>query len=144
MSPATAPAFLTEMTQDLRDYAGICEQALALTTNENQALAGTTGYQPFEFYRQRNELLPRLNNAVRLLRKWRQAWQQVSAVERAGCAELKVLFQKVQDLLMRVLLLDRENQQALLRRGLVPANHLPPAAGQRPHYVAGLYQRHAT
>jgi hypothetical protein len=44
---------------------------------------------------------------------------------------------------MKILLLDRENQQAMLRRGLVPARHLPPPAAQRPHFVAGLYQRHA-
>ena len=53
------------------------------------------------------------------------------------------MFQTIQSLLMKVLLLDRENQQALLRRGLVPAKHLPPVAAQQPHYVAGLYQRHS-
>jgi hypothetical protein len=44
---------------------------------------------------------------------------------------------------MKFFILDRENQQAMLRRGLVPVRHLPPAAAQRPHFVAGLYQRHA-
>jgi hypothetical protein len=38
--------------------------------------------------------------------------------------------------------LDRENEQLLLRRGLIPPKHLPPVQRQRPHYVAGLYQRH--
>jgi hypothetical protein len=42
-----------------------------------------------------------------------------------------------------LLLLDRENQQEMLRHGLVPATQLPPAASQRPNYVAGLYRRHA-
>jgi len=42
----------------------------------------------------------------------------------------------------QVLLLDRENQQALLRRGLLPARHLPAAAVQRPHCVADAYRRH--
>jgi hypothetical protein len=45
-------------------------------------------------------------------------------------------------MLMKIVLLDRDNQQALLRRGLVPPRHLPRAAGQQPHFVAGLYQRH--
>jgi hypothetical protein len=44
---------------------------------------------------------------------------------------------------MKFLQLDRENQQSLLRRGLVPPRHLPAVAAQQPHYVAGLYRRHA-
>jgi hypothetical protein len=43
---------------------------------------------------------------------------------------------------MRMILLDRENEQLRLRRGLIPPKHLPPIQRQRPHYVAGLYQRH--
>jgi len=61
----------------------------------------------------------------------------------AGCAEVKSLFRPYRVLLMRVLLLDRENQQALLRHGLLPARHLPATAGQQPHCVADLYRRHA-
>jgi hypothetical protein len=42
---------------------------------------------------------------------------------------------------MRILMLDRENEQALLRRGLLGPRHLPSHNAQRPHFVAGLYQR---
>jgi len=56
---------------------------------------------------------------------------------------VKSLFQAVQGTLMKVLLLDRENQQAMLRRGLVPVRHLPAAAAQRPHFVTSLYQKHS-
>jgi len=58
------------------------------------------------------------------------------------CSEVKELFQSVQGLLMKVLLLDRENQQALLGRGLVPLRHLATAAVQQPQYVANVYKRH--
>jgi len=37
--------------------------------------------------------------------------------------------------------LDRENEQALLRRSLVPARQLPSVNRQRPHFVADLYRR---
>jgi hypothetical protein len=46
-------------------------------------------------------------------------------------------------LLMKVLLLDRDNQQALLRHGLVPARQLPSSAVQQPHCVADAYRRHS-
>lgn len=144
MNLTTAPGFLAEMTRDLREYVGLCGEVHALVARENKALTEVTEYQAFEFYHQRRDLLPRLENALILLRKWRHAWAQTDPVERANCSELKSVFQTVQDLLMKVLLLDRENQHALLRRGLVPANHLPPAASQQPHYVAGLYRRNAT
>jgi hypothetical protein len=45
---------------------------------------------------------------------------------------------------MKILVLDRENEQTLLRRGLIPAQHLPPAQRQRAHYVSDLYKRQGT
>ena len=61
---------------------------------------------------------------------------QAGSVERAGCPEVQALFQSVQSLLIKVLLMDRENQQALLQRGLLPAGHLPERAAQSSSFVA--------
>jgi len=134
--------FAPEMIADLHTYQAICDEALTLTTRENQALATAGEYQPFEFYQVRRGLLPRLETALVQLRKWREIWLRVSPAERAGCSEVKVLFQSVQGLLMKLLLLDRENQQALLRRGLVPPRHVAAAAVQQPNFVANVYKRH--
>ncbi len=136
--------FASEMIADLRSYQTICDEALTLTSRENQALSAGGNYEPFEFYQLRRSLLPRLENALVQIRKWREIWLRVSPAERAGCSEVKVLFQSVQSLLMKLLLLDRENQQALLRRGLVPPRHLPTAAAQvqQPNFVANVYKRH--
>jgi hypothetical protein len=136
--------FASEMISDLRTYQCICDEALALTTRENQALASGGEYQPFEFFQLRRSLLPRLESALVQLRKWREIWLRVPPAERAGCSEVKVLFQSVQGLLMKLLLLDRENQQALLRRGLVPPRHHATAAVQQPNYVANVYKRHTS
>jgi hypothetical protein len=141
---STAPEFLTALARDLRMHLGFCETALALATEENRALTGTGDYQPFEFHQKRKALLSGIDSSLLRLRTWRQAWQQVDPADRARCGEVKPVFQKIQDLLMRVLLLDRENQQALLRRGLVPPKHLSLAAGPQPsHYVASVYRRNA-
>ena len=137
-------SFAPDMIADLRAYQTICDEALVLTSRENQALAGGGEYQPFEFYQLRTSLLPRLESALVQLRKWREIWLRVPSAERAGCSEVKVLFQSVQSLLMKLLLLDRENQQALLKRGLVPPRHLATAAVQvqKPNFVANVYKRH--
>jgi hypothetical protein len=140
-SPATDPA--TALTLDLRAYLACCEELLVLTTRENQQLTGTD-YRPSEFYQQRKDLLPRLDELLIRLREWRQFWDQNGRDRRGRGSEVNNLFQAVQGLIMRILLLDQDNQRALLRRGLVPAGHLPPAAGRPPHFVAGLYRRHST
>jgi len=138
----SSPEFLVALARDLREHLGFCETALSLATEENRALAGAGDYQPFDFYQKRKTLLSGLDASLLRLRTWRQAWQQVDPADRERCAEVKPMFQAIQDLLMRVLLLDRENQQALLRRGLVPPKHLSLAAApQPPHYVASVYGR---
>jgi hypothetical protein len=65
------------------------------------------------------------------------------AGQRKSCEEIQDLFREIQSLLPRLLLLDRENQQEMLRRGVLPATQLPSASGQRPNFVTDLYRRHA-
>jgi hypothetical protein len=135
--------FLPELACDLKAYQNLCEEALALTARENQALTHPSEYQPFDFYQLRKDLLPRLEKSLIQLRRWRQTWQQVSPADRSCCAVVKSLFQSVQGLLVKFFLMDRENQQALLRRGLVPTRHLHSVAVQPPHYAASVYKRHS-
>ncbi|HEY5234493.1 MAG TPA: hypothetical protein VIK35_13265 [Verrucomicrobiae bacterium] len=135
--------FTAALVFELRSYLNLCEEILALAMRENQALCGQTNYQSFEFQQKRKSLLPNLESLSTKLRNRRIVWQQASPSEREHCQEIKPLFQNIQSLVMKVLLLDRENQQAMLRRGLVPARHLPAAAVQQPHYVANLYRRNS-
>jgi hypothetical protein len=131
------------LSLDLQEFAGICDDALSLAKREHQALAGTTGYQQNEFYEKRKTLLQDIETMLPKFRRHRTAWQQISPLQRDHYTDLKRQFQNIQGLLMKVMLLDRENQQTMLKRGLVPANHLPAAATQRPHYVADLYRRNS-
>jgi hypothetical protein len=143
MNDPLSAEFTAGLIFELRSYLNLCEEFLALAVRENQALCGPAQYQSFEFDQKRQSLLPELETVSKKLRQRRQLWQQASPSARAQCREAKPLFQNIQGLLMKVLSLDRENQQAMLRRGLVPARHLPAAAVQKPHYVASLYQRNA-
>jgi DNA-directed RNA polymerase subunit H (RpoH/RPB5) len=68
-------------------------------------------------------------------------WQILSSDERARQPETGLLMRRTQDLTMKLIVLDRENEQALLRRGLVPPRQLPSVNRQRPHFVADLYRR---
>jgi hypothetical protein len=143
MNTASVPNFTVQLAADLRAFLSLCEEALALATSENQIFTAGPDYQPAEFLPRRKNLLFNLDQAVVSLKDIRLVWQQIDAAERERCGEIKSLFQAVQGTLMKVLLLDRENQQAMLRRGLVPVQHLPAAATQQPHFVSGLYQKHS-
>jgi hypothetical protein len=144
MNNAELPPFVSQLAGQLRSFLTFCEDALSLTGRENQALSAPVDYQPFEFYQGRKALLLRLDEALTLLRTWRLAWQRLDSTERARYSEVKLLLQAVQDSLVKILVLDRENQQALLRRGLVPARHVPSFASQPPHYADQLYRRHSS
>ena len=144
MSDAPSLVAMAELTVHLRDFLRLCEEILALTGRENQALTADDGYQPFEFYQGRKALLSQLDSALNHLPMWRRAWQQLSPGERAQYPEVKSLLQTVQDSVVKILLLDRENQQALLRQGLLPAWHVPSYASQHPHYAARVYRRHSS
>ena len=143
MNPTPAQEFAAGLALDLRAFIALCEDALALVTRENQTLSTAKDYQPGEFHLRRKRLIPELDSALISLRKRRLAWRQAGQTG-GHSEEIKSMFQTIQSLVMKILFLDRENQQAMLRLGLVPAKHLPPAAAQQPHYVAGLYRRHST
>lgn len=137
-SPATSDVII----QDLREHLALAEEILAIVARESEALRAEGEFPAFEFHRQRKNLLARLDRSLNALRAHRIRWQQWTPEERAGHPEVGALLRSNQELIMKIVVRDRENEQALLRRGLVPPRHLPPVQRQQPHYVADLYRRH--
>jgi hypothetical protein len=140
---ATTPHLFVSLANDLREHLGICHECLALFTVENRMLRNSPDWQPQELHEQRKRLLPRLESVLIKLRSARESWQKSALAERNRCGEINNLFQELQSLLPRILMLDRENQQELLRRGALPPSHLPPVQSQQPNFVSSLYRRHA-
>jgi hypothetical protein len=143
MNIPSQPNFFVEFARDLRLHLDLCHECLALFTLENRRLRSAQAWQSGEFSEHRKRLLPRLESVLIKLRGSRDFWQKMTQTERERCGEIKNLFQEIQNLLPRILMLDRENQQEMLRRGVLPATQLPPVAAQKPNFVANLYQRHA-
>ena len=114
---------------------------LAIVERENQALRSAVAFNPTEFHQLRKSLLPRLDQSYKRLKEVRLAWQGLTPAERRRNTDVVALFRQNQDLIMKIVLLDRENEQTLLRRGLVPTTQLPSVNRQRPHFVAELYRR---
>jgi hypothetical protein len=130
-----------DILQDLKSHLALCHELLAVVEREGQALRRPVRPSLDEFYQLRKSLLSRLNPSLDSLHKHRIAWQKVSLEERTQHPEVGRLLRQNQDVTMKIILLDRENEQLLLRHGLVPPRELPRAARQRPQKVADFYRR---
>ncbi len=130
-----------QVIEDLNSHFSITQELLQLAEREGQALRRAESASLFEFYQARKALLPRFSQSLETLRQHRIKWQKLSLAERAQFPQIPVLLRRSQDLTMKVIVLDRENEQLLLRRGLVPPREIPSVNRQRPHFVANLYKR---
>jgi hypothetical protein len=133
-----------DLLDDLRAHHGICLEILELVQREGESLREGNHARQFEFHQSRKNVATRLDDSVGRIRGHRSRWVLLSPAERAASSEAPALMRKNQDLIMKIIVLDRENEQLLLRQGLAPATQLPSANRQRPHYVAGLYRRAGT
>jgi len=145
-----SPAELPDFCRELKNQRAVCEEVLTLVQCEHAALrsaspssspAGARKMPGAAGHDARKKFLGQLTESLERLRSHRLAWMQLPGPLRQQQGEIHGLLRGNQDLIMKILLLDRENEQALLRQGLVPPRHLPPAARQRPQAVANLYQR---
>ena len=129
------------MITDLRAHQVLCRELLTLAERESQALRQAQTDALRDIYELKRTILPRLHESLQKVRQHRVSWQSLGPAERAAQPEISFLVRQVQDLILRVIHLDRENEQGLLRRGLVHPRDIPPANQHRPHFVADLYRR---
>ena len=130
-----------EIAADLRRHLAVCTDLLAVVEQESQQLRRPPSPGQQAVVDHKNRLLPELTRSLERVRQHRLRWQNVDANARSQAPEIAPLLRQNQELIMKIIVLDRENEQLLLRQGLVPPRHLPAAGRQRPHYVAGLYRR---
>jgi hypothetical protein len=131
-----------EILQSLREHHAICEELLALVSKEKMIWQNPEAAASSEVYQAKKNLLPRLQASLDNLKACRVEWQRMAPEERAQNREIGEWLKQTQNLIMKIIVLDRENEQALLRRGFgtPPAKRTPPTR-QQPHFVAELYRR---
>jgi hypothetical protein len=128
------------MNDDLQAHLEVCLELLALVQSEGEALRAGDVSRQSRFYEARKTISTRLGESLDRIRVHRARWSEMSQRERAEFPDVPQALRQNQDLIMRIIVLDRENEQLLLRHGLAPARSLPSANRQRPGYVAGLYR----
>jgi hypothetical protein len=138
----SAPTEIAEgIARHLDEHLGLCREILAVVEEEGRAWRPHGGGDPYVGVESKKNLLPRLNRSLDQLRKNRALWQQFRPAERARHTQIAWLLRAIQELTMKIIVRDREHEQALLRLGRLPPGRLPPVNRQRPHYVADLYRR---
>jgi hypothetical protein len=135
---------LAESVSDVvRQHEALGQEILDLVEEESRALASGSPGLPDSTSARKRALLPRLEASLRQLRLHREAWLRIPPEERARHPQVASQLRSTQDLLLRVIVRDRENEQLVLRGGHVPPRQLAKVqAVSRPHYVADLYRRH--
>jgi len=134
---------LSEFIHDLKTHKNLCEDILKLVCNEHARLRSSDENPGVETSGTKKKFLAQLTESLNKIREHRTAWLRLEPALRQEHPEIAELLRENQNLIMRILVLDRENEQALLRKGLVPPKHVPPANRQRPHFVTSMYQRHS-
>ena len=119
----------------LDDHTTLCEQTWQLILEENRLLK-TSGQPPDEdFFDRKRQLVSRLDASLTALRD--QGPGAGGSVP--GC---RTLMEKAQQIILKTLLLDRENEQLLLKCTMAPK---PVQMAPKPSatHLQKLYQRHA-
>jgi hypothetical protein len=141
-SPEAEPRVEEQMLAALREHLGVCNALLELAHKESDALKNPAPFPTTAIQLERKALLSRLESALSFLVQKRSLWQQSGPDFLARNPQVARVHQTALDTIMRVLVLDRENEQYLLRRGLLSPRALPVAEPSQPGFVARLYQRH--
>ncbi|MBI4659419.1 MAG: hypothetical protein HY735_11310 [Verrucomicrobia bacterium] len=130
---------LETLVDELRQYFKICEDIHSIVRRENQYLNSKEPHGIHQFQQARKDILERLTDAQMRLSVHKTSWLRVPSHVRSKRPEVGHLIRQTLDLIMKTIVLDRENEQLLLRHQMVPHNRLPSANRQNPHFVARLY-----
>jgi hypothetical protein len=131
---------LESLADELRDYFRICDEVHNIVRRENQCLKSAEPQNIHTFQQTRKDVLQRLTDTQMRLSAHKTSWLRVPPSVRARHSEISNLIRQTLDLIMKTIVLDRENEQLLLRHRMIPANRLPSANRQNPHFVAQLYK----
>src|SRR6266540_1375591 len=107
-----------QIVDDLASHLALCQEICAQVERESHLLRSADERSTFASYQKKKDLLPQLEESLNRIREHRNAWRRLDPAERAQYAKVPELVKANQDLIMKIIVLDRENEQALLRKGL--------------------------
>jgi len=135
---------LNSLAVELTDYLQICNRAYELVQEENCSLNSSSPREAYAKADERKNLLDRVSGAMVRIKAHKALWAKIPANERMKHMNISLLIKQNMDLIMKAVMLDRENEKLMLQHGMVPPDRLPSSAQNNPGAVAGMYQRNQT
>lgn len=143
------------MLADLREHLVTCEELFRIAQQEIAHPLPLEGEGRGEgaFDKQRRALLPRLDNSVARLKEHGRQWLSLSGEQRQASGDVRELIGRNQDMVMRILILDRHIEQlrlqhsqealrALSKTNPEPRGRLDGVSPHHSHFVADIYRKH--
>jgi flagellar biosynthesis/type III secretory pathway chaperone len=137
---SAAPDTLAALAHELSAHIALCGEILTLVQQEHQQLKAGTVDDLTAFQAGRQGMLERLDAAQQGILDHQEAWTRLQPIQRQQRPDIAQLLKQSTDLILKIVSLDRGNEQLMLRNKLVPPSHLPPAQRQNPNLVAKLYK----
>lgn len=122
-----------QFAEDLRAHLALCQEVLALASRPGASV------KEEEAEAIRKNLLAQLARSLDKIREHRMAWLRLEAAERQCHPEITELLRENQNVIMRILMMDREKKAP--SRGASAA--AAPARREQPHFVSSLYRRNS-
>ena len=135
-----SPDALSALANELQTHISLCGEILAVVQQEHQKLKTSTVDDLAALQAGRQGMLERLDAAQKSILTHKEVWARLQPTERQQRPDITNLLKQSTDLIMKIVSLDRENEQLMLRNKLVPPSHLPPAQRQNPNLVAKMYK----
>ena len=135
-----SPDALSALANELQAHISLCGEILSVIQQEHQKLKTSAVDDLAALQAGRQGMLERLNTAQEGILAHKEAWMRLQPDERQQRPDIANLLKQSTDLIMKIVSLDRENEQLMLRNKLVPPSHLPPAQRQNPNLVAKMYK----
>ena len=129
---------------ELNEHLSVCGDAYKLVQEENKILNSPTPRDAYAHAEQRRELLERVTGSMVRVKAHKAVWEKLPPVERSKNMDISNLIKQNMDLIMKTVMLDRENEKLMLQHGMAPPDRLPSSRQNNPSAVAGMYQRHST
>ena len=135
-----SPDALSALASELQAHITLCGEIFAVVQQEHQKLKTSAVDDLAALQAGRQGMLERLNAAQESILTHKETRTRLQPAERQQRPDITNLLKQSTDLIMKIVSLDRENEQLMLRNKLVPPNHLPPAQRQNPNLVAKMYK----
>lgn len=135
---------LSEIIKDVECHNDICRQLLDIVQEENKWLSSAKmdRSQTPPDQKLKESLSKSLADAVSKIQGHRAALQDASKNNTEGSRnpEIQATIQSATDLIMKIVVIDRENEKLLMKQGMVPAENIPSSYQYRPSDVLKAYQ----